>query len=119
MIKETEEERRKRLEKKKADFLRELEEEPPFDRQVYEAEMKALEGTMWETALMDPDGNICVKTWDIGAGGTRGDGGYVLRPDDDQYQECKAHYGLQKPGDSYGVVKKVINGEWVIQGPIE
>lgn len=118
MSNETEEERRKRLEKKKADFLRELQDEPPFDRQVYEAEMRALEGTLWETAIMDPEGNICVKTWDIGAHGTRGDGGYVIRPEDEQYEECKKHYGLEKPGDSYGVVKKVVDGEWVIQGPI-
>lgn len=119
MTEEIEEERRKRLEKRKADFLRELEEEPPFDRQVYEAEMKALEGTMWETALMTPTGAIEVKTWDIGPGGTRGDGGFTVRPSDEDYDECKKLYGLQKPGDSYGVVKKVINGEWVIQGPIE
>ncbi len=119
MINETEEERIKRLEKRKAEFLKELEDEPPFDRAVYEAEMKALEGTMWETALMAPNGDICVKTWDVGENGTRGDGGYVMRPDDEQYEECKTHYSLQKPGDSYGVVKKLIDGKWVIQGPIE
>lgn len=119
MINETEEERRKQLEKRKADFIRELEEEQPFDKAVYEAEMKALEGTMWETALMAPDGSICVKTWDIGAGGTRGDGGYMMNPEDDQYEKCKNFYGLHKPGDSYGVVKKLVDGEWVVQGPIE
>lgn len=43
-------------ERKKAAFLKMLDEEPPFDKTVYDAEMKALEGTMWETANMMEDG---------------------------------------------------------------
>lgn len=115
----SDEEEVRRLEKKKADLLKALDEEPPFDQSIYDAEMKALEGTMWECAWLYPTGEIEVKTWDIGAGGTRGDGGYTLNPNDSQYEECKKYYGLQNPGDRYGVVKRLINGEWVIQGPIE
>lgn len=103
----------KEFERKKAAFLKILDEEPPFDKAVYDAEIKALEGTMWETATMIEDGTISVKTWDIGAGGTRGDGGHNIRPREESYEECKAKYGLVKPGDSYAATKKLVNGEWV------
>lgn len=103
----------KEFERKKAAFLKMLDEEPPFDKAAYDAEMKALEGTMWETATMIEDGTISVKTWDIGAGGTRGDGGYNIGPGDEGYEECKTEYALAKPGDNYAATKKLVNGEWV------
>lgn len=106
-------EKNKEFERKKSAFLKMLDEEPPFEKAHYDAEMKALEGTMWESATMMADGTISVKTWDIGAGGTRGDGGYNIGPNEDGYGECKAKYKLEKPGDSYGVTKKLVNGEWV------
>jgi hypothetical protein len=47
-----------------------------------EAERKALEGTMWEWAQMQPNGDIAVRTSDYGSGGTHGTGGFVVSPDE-------------------------------------
>lgn len=103
------------LEKKKAALLQMLEDEPPFDKEVYDAKMKNLEGMMWEWAQMQDDGRIAVKVWDYGIGGTRGDGGYVIGPGEEGYNECRKQYGLKKPGDTYSVRKRLVNGSWVVE----
>lgn len=100
--------------KRKEAFLKMLDDEPPFNKEKYDADMIALEGTMWEWAGMDDDGSISVKTWEIRENGRRGDGGYVIRPEEEGYEQCKQLYGLKKPGDSYSVMKKLIDGLWEI-----
>lgn len=102
-------------EKQKAAFLKMLDDEPPFEKHAHEAEMKALEGTIWEWAQMQADGNIEVKVWEYGVGGSRGDGGYIMHLDEEDYAECRDKYDLKKPGDTYSVRKRLINGEWIVQ----
>lgn len=75
------------LQRKKEELLKMLDEEEPFDKEKYDAEMKAMENTMWEWAAMEYDGSISVRVWEIRENGRRGDGGYVLTPNEDGYMQ--------------------------------
>lgn len=86
----------------------------PEEKKQSEEERKALEGTMWEWAQMQPNGDIAVRTSDYGVGGTHGTGGFVVSPDEKDYEKAKQQYGLNKPGDTYSVSKKLVGGNWVI-----
>jgi hypothetical protein len=85
----------------------------PEESAQFETERKAAEGTMWEWAQMQPNGDIAVRVTDRSVGGGHGVGGFVVRPDDEDYEKAKQQYGLEKPGDTYHKQEKWINGEWV------
>lgn len=71
-----------------------------------------LEGTSREVAFIDEDGTICINYF-----GQRdfvsGHGWEQFSPDDQQYKEYCAKYGLEKPGDSKMIYCRCIDGEWV------
>lgn len=102
------------LEKKKAAFLRELEDESPFDKEKFAANLKSVDGTMTESALMMEHGEIGVRTWSYGPGEVRGDGWSTISSDEENYEEAKRQYCLSNPGDYYCIIKKWIDGEWVV-----
>jgi len=102
------------LEKKKADLLKKLEEEPPFDKEQFDAKMKAARGTMIESAMMMDNGEIAGKTWCHGHEGVIGDDWFTVMPNDKDYEKAKSYYALSKPGDKYSVVKKWIDDDWVV-----
>jgi hypothetical protein len=45
--------------------------------------------------------------------GSHGTGGFIVSPDEKDYEKAKHLYGLSKPGDTYYVRKKLVNGDWV------
>lgn len=106
---------KKDLEEQKAAFLKELEEEPPYDKETFDARLKALAGTLSEWAQMQPNGDIVVRTSDYGLDGTHGSGGFTVSSSEDGYEQCRKEYGLDKPGDTRTIVKKLVAGVWVVQ----
>ncbi len=64
---------------------------------------------------MQDDGVIATQTSMYDLDGSHGTGGQVFSPDDADYEQAKQEYGLSKPGDTYQVQKKWIDGKWVIQ----
>jgi len=86
----------------------------PEERANAEEERKALEGTMNESAMMLENADIAVRTWGYSPGGAHGHNGFTISPSDNDYERAKQQYGLNKPGDKYSVVKKWINGNWVV-----
>ncbi|MDZ4832581.1 MAG: hypothetical protein SGJ27_02150 [Candidatus Melainabacteria bacterium] len=87
----------------------------PEEREAFAAEREASKGTMNESAMMLDNGEIAVKTWCHGHDGVIGDGWLQFLPTDDDYEKAKQEYGLNKPGDNYYVIKKWVDGEWVVQ----
>lgn len=87
----------------------------PEEKAQAEAELKALEGTLWEWAQMQPNGDIAIRTADYGPDGTHGDSWLTIATTDENYHDAKRQYALNEPGDTFSVTKKLVNGNWVIQ----
>lgn len=85
----------------------------PEESERYKLEREAAKGTRWEWAQMQDDGIIGVHTSMYDLDGSHGTGGFVVSPDDKDYEKAKEQYGLSKPGDTYHQKQKVVNGEWV------
>lgn len=72
-----------------------------------------IEGTSREIAFIDDDGTICINYFgqkDF----VSGRGWEQYKPDDPQYSDYCAKYGLKKPGDSKCLFRRFIDGEWVV-----
>ncbi len=72
-----------------------------------------IEGTSREIAFIDDDGTICINYFgqkDF----VSGRGWEQYKPDDPQYSDYCAKYGLKKPGDSKCIFRRFIDGEWVV-----
>ncbi len=94
--------------------------DPTSEEQAeFAIERKAREGSMWEWAQMQDNGDIGVRVTDYSVEGGHGIGGFVVKVSDANYERAKKEHGLENPGDTRQIVKKWIAGEWVIQGPIE
>lgn len=87
----------------------------PEERTQFQAEREAAKGTMTESALMLDDGVIAVQTWCYGHDGVIGDGSFVFAPSDEDYEEAKKQYRLKKPGEHYCIIKKWVDGAWVVE----
>ncbi|HIA52550.1 MAG TPA: hypothetical protein EYN91_10740 [Candidatus Melainabacteria bacterium] len=85
------------------------------EQEAFEAERKVMEGTQWEWAQMQTNGDISVRTTQHAKGGQHGIGDFVVSPDDAGYEEAKQYYGLSKPGDTYHLQQKWIDGKWVTE----
>lgn len=103
----------KDLERKKADLLRMLAEEPAHDREKFAEKMK--EGITHQWAQLQDDGSIALDISQWLPDGTYGHGNSVTTRDDPEYEELRSLHRLMKPGDASTVVKKWIDGQWVIQ----
>lgn len=101
------------LTQKKADLLRMLDEEPPYDREKFAEKMK--EGITRQWAQLQADGSIAIDISQWLPGGTYGHGQSVATHDDPEYEELRSIHRLAKPGDASTIVKKWIDGAWVIQ----
>jgi hypothetical protein len=97
------------------DWLKEQEWPTSEEAGQFEAERKAQEGTMLEWAQMQPNGDIGVHVTDYGPGGRHGIGGFVVKPQDEDYEKAKQEYGLEKPGDTRLIKKRWIDNQWVIE----
>lgn len=97
------------------DWLKEQEWPTPEEAAQFEAERKAKEGTMWEWAQMQPNGEIAVRVTDYGPDGRHGSGGFVVELLDEDYEKAKQEYGLEKPGETRLIKKRWINDQWVME----
>lgn len=82
------------------------------------ASREELLGTSNEWAQMQPDLKIAQNIVHWLPDGTRAHGTSMSDPGDPNYEElCKTHK-LEKPGDTSTILKRLINGDWVIEdGP--
>lgn len=103
------------LEKKKADFMQMLEDESPYDRETFQAQMKDAEGTWLETITMTANGNLQIKTWQRLPGGALAEGNSESTPGDGDYDDFLQEHGALKPGETHTLVRKMIDGEWVLE----
>jgi len=95
--------------------LQKMTDPTPQEQEEFARERKAREGTMWEWAQMQPNGDIAVRITDYSAGGGHGIGGFVAKPTDEDYQKAKEEYGLEQPGDTRHIMKRWVNGAWVVE----
>lgn len=87
----------------------------PEERDAFAAERKESEGTMWEWAQMQPSGEIAIRITQYGVGGTHGVADYVVALKDENYEKCRIEYGLDQPGDTRHIMKRWLNGSWVLE----
>lgn len=87
----------------------------PEESAQYEAERIAREGTMFEWAQMQDNGDIAVRITDYSTGGGHGVGDFTVKPHDEDYEKAKEEYGLQNPGDTRQIKKRWINDAWVLE----
>lgn len=71
-----------------------------------------IEGTSREIAFIGDDGAICINYFSQ-KDYVSGRGWEQFLPDDPQYAEYCAKYGLKKPGDSKCILRRFVDGEWV------
>lgn len=82
------------------------------DREPRDGEVDLIEGTSREIAFIGEDGTICINY--VGQKDyVSGSGWEQFLPDDPQYAEYCAKYGLKKPGDSKCILRRFVDGEWV------
>lgn len=72
-----------------------------------------IEGTSREVAFIDEDGSICINHFSQ-KDFVSGRGWEQFSPDEPEYAEYCAKYGLEKPGDSKCIISRFIDGEWVV-----
>ncbi|HMP50889.1 MAG TPA: hypothetical protein PKD05_04980 [Candidatus Melainabacteria bacterium] len=80
---------------------------------AFQKKLQEMEGTMFEWASLQENGEICVKITGWLKGGARGDNSYTLKPENDEYKERKSKHRLEKPGDSSTIKKQWIDEKWV------
>lgn len=97
------------------EWLNEAEWPTPEESARNKAEREAFYGTMWEWAQMQPNGDIAVRISDYGLDGTHGFTTLTISVNDETYDEAKRQYGLDQPGDTFSVTKKLVDGNWVVQ----
>lgn len=95
--------------------LQQMTDPTPEEQRQFAEERKARQGTMLEWAQMQPNGDIAVRITDYSAGDGHGIGGFVVRPDDEDYQKAKTEYGLEQPGDTRHIIQRWINGAWMLE----
>ena len=91
------------------------EQNTPEQRARFKAEREASYGTAREWAQMQENGSIAVDISQWLPDGTRGHGAYVSDPGDPNYADLCSSHNLLTPGDASTVVKKWVDGTWVVQ----
>lgn len=75
-----------------------------------------LEGTWEESAYLDENGMLVLRYWSQ-RDYVVADGWDQVKPDEAHYAELCEKHGLKKIGDTNQILKRFIDGEWVIVGP--
>lgn len=96
---------------KRAESLPALSEE---ERKQIAEERANTDDTMQEWAQLQTNGDIALHNMAILKSGVSSSGGSVIHPGDGSYEEAKAFYQLNSPGDTRTFVKHLVDGEWVI-----
>jgi len=103
------------VEDDKAKLMQMLDDEPPYDRERFEERRKATEGQWLEMVTMKDDMSLSIVTAQYFVGGGVGNGSSNSAPGDSDYEELLAQHGPLKPGDSHTLIRKKVDGEWVVQ----
>lgn len=87
----------------------------PEESARYKAEREASYGTTRQWAEMQDDGSIAINISQWLPDGTYGHGTSTSVRGDSDYENLCAIHKLVKPGDASTIIKKWIDGDWVIQ----
>jgi hypothetical protein len=87
----------------------------PEESVRYKADREAALGTTHEWAQMQEDGSIAVNISQWLPDGTYGHGFSTSVSGDPDYEELRASHALKKPGDASTIIKKWVDGQWVVQ----
>lgn len=79
------------------------------------AERKAMEGTWLEAITMNEDGSLMIVSTQYLIGGGIADGCTESAPGDSDYEALLTQHGPLKAGQSHTLVRKLIDGNWVVQ----
>lgn len=101
------------LAKKKEELLRMLDEEPPFDKEKFKADMAV--GRTYEWVQLCENGLIEISTSQWFPNGARGHGTSQAVPGNPEYEAIRARHKLEKTGDTSGIWKKLVAGKWIIE----
>lgn len=85
------------------------------ERDAFAAERKAMEGEWLETITMREDGSLMIVTTQYFVGGGQGQGCTESAPGDSDYDDLLQQHGALKPRQTHTLVRKMIDGEWVIK----
>lgn len=80
-----------------------------------EAQRKAMEGKWLETVSMREDGSLMIVSTQYLTGGGIAEGCTESAPGDPDYQQLLRDHGALKPGQSHTLVRKLIDGNWIVQ----
>lgn len=97
-------------------FQRWAESLPPLseeERKQITEERKITEDTMLEWAQLQANGDIALHNMSILKSGVSSSGGSVIHPGDENYEEAKTFFQLNRPGDTKTFVKHLEGGAWV------
>lgn len=92
-----------------------MDEAPPFDRSIYDAEMQKFNGTSLHVASMLENGDINVTTSGTSIEGMKFDGYSKVLNTEPDYEQAKAEFKVFRPGDITRTQKRFINGVWIIE----
>ena len=101
------------LEKKKAAFIRMLEDELPYDHERFLERMK--EGCKRQSARLQADGIIEFSVAEWWPDGSHSYGYSAACPGDSNYEELRTTHSLKNPGDTSTVLWKMVDGKWVVR----
>ena len=87
----------------------------PEEQEAFAAERKAMEGEWLETITMREDCSLMIVTTQYFDGGGQGQGCAESAPGDSDYEDLLKQHGTLKPGQTHTLVRKMIDGAWVIK----
>ena len=99
-------------------ILNRLSQDPQYTHEEsarLKAEREAAYGTMFEWAEMQQDLSIAVNVEQWLLDGTQGHGSSISAPGDEDYEFLLKSHNLLKPGDASTIVKRLVDGVWVVQ----
>jgi hypothetical protein len=99
-------------EKQKAELLKMLDEEQPYEKKKFDEKMKA--GSAREWAQLQEDGSIAVDIAQWLPDGTYSHGRSSSVPGDADYESLQANHMLKTSGDASTIILKWIDGSWVM-----
>lgn len=87
----------------------------PEESNRLKAEREAAFGTTFEWAELQQDLSIAVNIEQWLLDGTQGHGSSISAPGDEDYEFLLKSHNLLKPGDASTIVKRLVDGVWVVQ----
>lgn len=80
----------------------------------YKAERDAMGGKWLQTVTMQDDGSLLIVSIQYFEGGGVGEGSSESKPGDANYDELLREHGQLEPGKAHTLVRKMIDGKWIV-----